>query len=140
MTEPKPSLDLCVAIIVCDAQRTIEQTIRSVSGLARRVIVVDSGSTDRTVSICSELGAEVVHHDWEGYGRQKQFALELCDSEWVLCLDADESLEDELILAVRNAVKADDRSIDAFAVNRRFQLGAVQLRHTWQPECSTAAA
>lgn len=134
MTDPRPNLDLCVSIIVCDAERTISQTIDSVSGLARRVVVVDSGSTDRTVSICAELGAEVVHHEWEGYGRQKQFAVELCDSEWVLCLDADESLDDELVESVRCAVEADDRSIDAFAFNRRFQLGAVQLRHTWQPE------
>jgi len=134
MTDPSSSLDLCVAIIVCDAQRTIEQTIRSVNGLARRVLVVDSGSTDGTQTICRELGAEVVHHDWEGYGRQKQFALELCDSEWVLCLDADESLDNELIDAVRRAVTADDQSIDAFAVNRRFRLGTVELRHTWQPE------
>ena len=84
MTDPTSSLDLCVAIIVCDAQRTIEQTIRSVSGLASKVIVVDSGSTDRTLTICAELGAEVVHHEWDGYGRQKQFALELCDSELLL--------------------------------------------------------
>ena len=134
MTDPNTSLDLSVAIIVCDAERTIEPTIRSVTGLARKVIVVDSGSTDRTLTICTELGAEIVHHDWEGYGRQKQFALELCESEWVLCLDADESLDDELIEAVRGAVKADDQSLDAFAVNRVFQLGAVQLHHTWQPE------
>ncbi len=122
MTDPSSSLDLCVAIIVCDAQRTIERTIRSVNGLARKVVVVDSGSTDRTQTICRELGAEVIHHDWEGYGRQKQFALELCDSEWVLCLDADESLDNELIDAVRRAVIANDQSIDAFAVNRRFRL------------------
>ena len=60
MTDPSSSLDLCVAIIVCDAQRTIEQTIRSVNGLARRVLVVDSGSTDGTQTICRELGAEAI--------------------------------------------------------------------------------
>ena len=134
MTDHNSSLDLSVAIIVCDAERTIEQTIRSVSSLACAVIVVDSGSTDRTLTICTELGAEIVHHDWEGYGRQKQFALELCESQWVLCLDADESLDAALIEAVRRAVEDDDHSIDAFAINRRFQLGAVQLHHTWQPE------
>ncbi|MFB3139061.1 MAG: glycosyltransferase [Phycisphaerales bacterium] len=48
MNEPKPPLDLCVSIIARNAQRTIQRTICSVNGLARRVIVVDSGSTDAT--------------------------------------------------------------------------------------------
>ncbi len=129
-----PAADLSVSIIACDAQRTIAETIRSVRPMARRVVVVDSGSTDRTPELCAELGAEVVHHDWEGYGRQKQFAVELCDTGWVLCLDSDEAPDTVLAAEIRRAVEADDQSIDGYAMNRRVWLGDAELRHTWQPE------
>lgn len=129
-----PPLDLGVSLIACDAERTIEQTIRSVRPLAGRVIVVDSGSRDRTPEICAALGAEVVRHDWEGYGRQKQFALELCDTGWVLCLDADESVDDRLAASIRRALETDKADVEGYAMNRRLWLGDAELRHTWQPE------
>jgi glycosyltransferase involved in cell wall biosynthesis len=80
VTKPGETLNLCVAIIACDNERTIGQTLSSVDGLARRTIVVDSGSTDGTIELCRAHGAEVIEHAWEGYVRQKQFALEQCDT------------------------------------------------------------
>lgn len=134
MNEPKPPLDLCVSIIARNAQRTIQRTICSVNGLARRVIVVDSGSTDATPDICRGLGSEVVHHEWEGYGQQKRFALGLCDATWALCLDSDESPDDPLANEIRRVVTADDQAVNGYAMNRRVWLGDIELRHTWQPE------
>ena len=122
MNEPKPPLDLCVSIIARNAQRTIQRTICSVSGLARRVIVVDSGSTDATPDICRGLGSEVVHHEWEGYGQQKRFALGLCDATWALCLDSDESPDDPLANEIRRVVTADDQAVNGYAMNRRVWL------------------
>ena len=57
---------------------------------ADQIVVVDSGSTDATVEIAREAGAEVHHRDWEGYGPQKVFAEGLCRNDWVLNVDADE--------------------------------------------------
>ena len=119
MSDTNSTVDLCVVIIACNSQRTIRKTLLSVQGLANRVILVDSGSTDETISICKELSAEVVDHDWEGYGKQKQFALELCDSAWMLSLDSDESLNDDLANEIRRAIQKNDPSINGYEMNRR---------------------
>ncbi len=130
-------LDLCVAVIARDAGRTIEATLRSVRDLARRVVVVDSGSTDNTIELCRAHGALVIEHPWEGYVRQKQFALEQCDSAWVLSLDSDESLDGEAAESVRGAVGGNDPGVCGYQINRRVRVGEIDLRHTWQPEWRT---
>lgn len=133
MTEPS-QLDLDVSIIARDARRTIADSIGSVRGLARQIIVVDSGSTDGTQEICAQLGCEVIDHQWEGYGRQKQFALDACSAAWVLCIDSDESPDAVLADEIRRVVSADDSSAAGYAFNVRPWLGGVELRHTWQPD------
>ncbi len=137
MTDADTTLDLCLAVIACDNERTIERTLRSVDGLARRRILVDSGSTDGTIEIARVCDAEVIAHAWEGYVKQKQFALEQCDTTWVLCLDSDESLDEQAIRAVRDAVNRNDSSIAGYKLNRQVWIGDRPLRHTWQPEWRT---
>ncbi len=126
--------DLSVSIIAKDARRTVEKTIRTVRGLARHVIVVDSGSTDGTPEICARLGAEVIHHDWEGFGRQKQFALEACATTWVLCIDSDESPDEALASEIRRVAASGESPAAGYAFNVRAWLGGVELRHAWQPD------
>ncbi|MBT4081172.1 MAG: glycosyltransferase family 2 protein, partial [Gammaproteobacteria bacterium] len=66
------------------------------------VVVVDSGSTDRTIEIAEQAGARVIHQHWLGYGRQKQYAVEQANNDWVLSLDADEWLSVELSQSIQN--------------------------------------
>jgi len=137
MTDAETTLDLCLAVIACDNEHTIERTLQSVDGLARRRIVVDSGSTDATIEISRGCDAEVIAHEWEGYVKQKQFALEQCDTTWVLCLDSDESLDEQAIRAVRDAVSRNDPSVAGYSLNRQVWIGERPLRHAWQPEWRT---
>jgi glycosyltransferase involved in cell wall biosynthesis len=112
--------DLTVAYTTFNSIRTIERSVRSVLPVCRRVVVVDSGSTDGTVEICRELGCEVVHKDWSGYSIQKQAAIDLAeDVEWILALDSDECLTEELAESIRVAVLKNDPAVDAYLLNRR---------------------
>ena len=85
----------CTIVAFNEADR-IERAIRLVSGLVDEVVVVDSGSTDDTVALSKRLGARVVHRLWSGYGPRKRFACEQANTDWILNLDADEWLSDEL--------------------------------------------
>ncbi|MGE3245001.1 MAG: glycosyltransferase family 2 protein [Beijerinckiaceae bacterium] len=90
----------CFIIARNEADR-IGRAIESVRGLADEVIVVDSGSTDNTQMVAAGLGAKVIAHDWAGYGPQKRFAEDQCSHDWLLNLDADEWLSDELREEIR---------------------------------------
>ena len=98
---------LSVAIITKNAAQHLQACLASVA-FADQIVVVDSGSTDETVRIAREAGAEVVETDWPGFGPQKNRALALCRHPWVLSLDADECLSDELAAAVRARVAGSD--------------------------------
>jgi glycosyltransferase involved in cell wall biosynthesis len=85
----------CTIIAKNEVDR-IERAIRSVAGLVDEVLVIDSGSTDGTQALAESLGARVIHNDWVGYGPQKRFAEDQARNDWILNLDADEWLSDEL--------------------------------------------
>jgi glycosyltransferase involved in cell wall biosynthesis len=96
-------IPLTVAVIALDAERQIAQLLASVR-FADEVVVVDSGSGDRTVAVAEAQGARVIQRDWMGFGRQKQFAVASARNEWVLCLDADERVTPELERSIRVAL------------------------------------
>lgn len=126
---------LAAALTACDSVRTIGRTLRSLEGLAERIVVVDSGSADGTVDVCRDAGAEVIHRAWAGHVAQKQFALDQCsDARWVLLLDSDESLEPSLRDAIRTAIEVDDPTIDGYALNRKLHYAGAWLNHAFQPE------
>ena len=97
------------------------------------IIVVDSGSTDATVSICESFGAKVISHEFENFGLQKQFALEQTTHNWVLSLDADEVLTDALISELNNIKHQEN--VNAYTIprthvflNKVFKYGAESKR------------
>ncbi len=82
---------ISVAIITKNEEERLPDCLKSVS-FADDIVVVDSGSTDKTVKIAKEFGCRVYPEKWKGYGPQKNSALDKCRNEWVLLLDADERL------------------------------------------------
>ena len=91
--EPLP---LSLSIVSCDEEANLRRCLASVAGLAREIVVVDSGSKDGTLEVARAFGARVVHQDWLGYRDQKNVALGLCTQPWVLALDCDEEVSLEL--------------------------------------------
>lgn len=123
-------LPLVVMIPTKDESVHLERCIASVAG-AWPVVVVDGGSTDDTVQVARDLGAEILEHPWRGYAQHKNWALENLPlkTEWVLFLDADECLTAELRDEIVEAVN--DRSAMGFAIPRLYVFLGRPLRHAW---------
>lgn len=100
-------LSLSVFLIARNEESRIAAALESVRGLAAETIVVDSGSTDRTVEIAESLGARVLCKEWTGYGPHKRFAEDHCAHPWRLNLDADEVVSPPLAAEIRALLAAD---------------------------------
>ena len=111
------SQTLSVAIVAMDEEANLSRTLASVSW-ADEIVVVDSGSKDRTCDIAREYGARVIVEPWRGYVAQKQYAIDLCSQDWVLLLDADEEVSCGLAEEIR-AVLADPDALNAYWTPRK---------------------
>jgi glycosyltransferase involved in cell wall biosynthesis len=111
------ALTLSVAIITHNEEKNIARTLASVQ-FADEIIVVDSGSTDRTIEIARSLKATVISEPWRGFAAQKNFAIEQCKGRWVLSLDADEELTPELQIEIQTLLRGTPGA-DAYMLRRR---------------------
>ncbi len=118
---------LSVAIITLNEEANLARTLESVRW-ADEIVVIDSGSTDRTVEIARSYGVEVIERDWPGFAAQKNFALSQCSGTWVLSLDADEELSPELQRQIRTLL-ASNPPVDAFRLKRRNLFLGRWMRH-----------
>ncbi|MFH1020125.1 MAG: glycosyltransferase family 2 protein [Pseudomonadota bacterium] len=125
-------LPLSVAIITKNEEDRLPECLASVS-FAAEIVVVDSGSTDRTVEIAREFGAVVYVEPWQGFGRQKQLAIDRCRHDWVLVLDADERVGAETQWEIREVLAAG--TCVAYSLPRKNYFCGRWLRHAgWWPD------
>jgi glycosyltransferase involved in cell wall biosynthesis len=87
---------LSVVIITHNEEYNILRCLESVKPVADEIVVVDSRSEDRTTQICRDFGCIVISREFDGYGSQKQFATDQATNDWVLSIDADEVVSEEL--------------------------------------------
>lgn len=127
---------LCAVIPTKDNMRTIQECLESVSAITKDIIIVDSGSTDGTIEFCQNYGAKVIHRPWPGMVKQRQYCLDQArDFDWILVLDSDESLDDELQKSIKLLLEKElDPQIDGFTFNRKVWFLGGWLHHVFQPE------
>ena len=94
---------LSAVLITRNAAAVLEACLESLA-FAEEIVVVDSSSSDATAEIARSHGARVIQKEWLGFGRQKQFAVEQAQHDWVLCLDADERVSPRLAQSIREAL------------------------------------
>jgi len=93
---------LSVVIITFNEAHRIKRCIDSVSEVADEIVVVDSFSTDDTITIAKSLGANVIEHVFKGYGESKNLANSNATNDWILSMDADEVLDKRLVKSILN--------------------------------------
>jgi len=123
-----------VVIITKNEEDRIGTLLRSVS-FADEILVVDSGSSDRTLEICKSYGANIFHQEWLGYAGQKQFAMEKASGDWILSLDADEVIPEQTRQEILNVLSFDNVATDGFSLPRLSRYLNRWIRHGgWFPD------
>lgn len=108
---------ISVFIITKNEADRIYDAIKAVQKIADEILVIDSGSTDKTCEIAAKAGAKVMFNQWNGYGAQKIFGENQCRNKWILNLDADEEVSDELCDEISQIFSQDlSQNIHAFRV------------------------
>lgn len=126
-------MGIAAVVLTLNEEENIEACLASLEWADRRV-VFDSFSTDRTVELARQGGAEVIQHPFENYAQQRNAALERVDAEWIFFVDADERATPELAKEVR-AVTAGDREEVAWWVPRHnYIFGRLTLGAGWYPD------
>lgn len=125
---------LSVAIIAYNEEDRLPDCLRSVF-FADDIVVVDSGSTDRTVHIAKSMGTRVINAPWRGFSAQKQLAVNACRYDWVLILDADERIPPITSRTIMREIQVNNTDISAFSFRRKNYLGTKWIRHCgWWPD------
>jgi glycosyltransferase involved in cell wall biosynthesis len=126
---------ISAAIITLNEEENIRPALDSVSW-ADEIVVVDSGSKDKTKEIAREMGARVIEHEWLGFGRQKQLAVENCSHDWIFSLDADETVSAELRVEIESLKsKPSSMLADGYLVPRKSIYMDREIRHSgWYPD------
>lgn len=122
---------LTVVILTRDEERHIARAIGSVRGLASQIIVMDSGSTDRTVEIAQSLGAEVLTNPWTNHARQFNHTLDLlpAGTDWVMRLDADEVVSPDLSREIAATLPHLAPATEGVTIGRRISFMGRPIRY-----------
>lgn len=119
-------------IVCCNEERQIRRCLESIKW-CDEIIIVDSGSTDKTLDICREYTQQIYFKEWSGYVEQKRFALEQCHFEWIINVDADEVLTPALISEIQQELI--NSKYDGFLILRTvFHMQRWWRKGGWHPE------
>lgn len=123
---------ISVVIITKNEEKNIKDCLESVKWVDE-IVVLDSGSTDRTVEICKAYTDQVHITDWPGFGPQKQRATDMAQNDWIFSIDADERVTDALRQQIEQSLK--NPAFDAYQMPRLSYLCGKPIRHGgWYPD------
>jgi glycosyltransferase involved in cell wall biosynthesis len=123
---------ITVTIITLNEEEFIRDCIESAWKVADEIIVVDSFSTDKTREIAKNLGAKVIEQSYLGDGLQKDFGVQFAKNDWILHLDADERLDEQMIKEIQ-AINYAETTYDAYAFRRKNYIGT-RWQQVWYPD------
>ncbi|MFM6925104.1 MAG: glycosyltransferase family 2 protein, partial [Ferruginibacter sp.] len=104
-------MNISVVIICKNGSARLSETFESVQGIGNEVMLYDSGSNDDSIQIAKKYGARIETGEWEGYGRNRYKASQLAKHNWILMIDTDEVLDEDLKQAILNLDLTDERMV-----------------------------
>ena len=124
-----------VVLIAKNSEHTLKSCLSSVQW-ADEIILLDSGSNDKTVEIAQQLGAKIyIHTDWQGYGYQRQVAQQYASSDYIFMIDTDEQVTDELKASILNVLEQPPQSNTVYTCARRnWFIGRYMMNCGWYPD------
>lgn len=127
-----------VAMIVKNEQQDLAKCLDTVKDWVDEIVILDSGSTDATQSIALQYGVKFyVNEDWKGFGKQRQLAQQYITSDYVLWLDADERVTDELRQSILSAVEKNEENV-VYQILRISEVFGRLIKHSgWYPDYVT---
>lgn len=119
-------MDISVVIICKNGSAHIAETLESVQGIGKEILLYDSGSTDNSVKIANSYGARIAYGEWEGYGRNRFKASQLAKYDWILMIDTDEVVDEDL----KQAILHIDLTNEQLVYNMRYKnyYGATEIK------------
>lgn len=123
---------LSVAFIAFNEEDRIGEAIASIKDIADEIIVVDSCSTDKTVTVAKQLGAKVITHAWKGFVAQKNYLFSQCSCDYILNLDCDEIITKDLADEIQKTLSSPQFA--GYTINRKTRYFGKLLRYSWQPD------
>jgi glycosyltransferase involved in cell wall biosynthesis len=124
---------LSAVIITFNEEPNIARCLQSLTTVVDEIVVVDSGSTDRTELLCKQFNAKFIVHPFAGHIQQKNFALSQASNDWVLCLDADEELSSVLADSIHKVMENNPQT--GYTMNRLNNYCGAWIRHgSWYPD------
>lgn len=124
---------LSACIISYNEENKIEDCLKSLQPVVDEIIIIDSNSTDNTLKIARKYTDKISQHDFQGYGKQKNLAVEKASNDWVLSLDCDERLSPELQKSLLN-IKNNVEDNCAYSMARKTFYIYRWLNHCWYPD------
>jgi glycosyltransferase involved in cell wall biosynthesis len=130
-------MDISIVIITKNEEASIYGCVKSAQLLGSNVIVVDSGSTDRTIEIAENAGAQVVRTEWKGYGYSRNLGADAAKHDWIFALDADERITPELVASIATLDPLNLESIygfrrDNFFFGERIRFGTLGFEKAYR--------
>jgi glycosyltransferase involved in cell wall biosynthesis len=119
---------ISAAIITKNEEGNIERCLRALDWVDE-IVVVDSGSTDRTLEICAKYRCKTIKAEWLGYGRNKRLAVDSASNNWVLAVDADEEVTPELAREIQDILSRDEVK-DGYKIRWRSMYLGRWIRHS----------
>ncbi len=128
-------LPLSLVIIASNEEKNIARCLRSAADLVSEIILVENDTTDDTCSSAASFGAKIFHESWHGFAEQKNLAVQYASQEWILSLDADEELDDQLKHSILQFIASDDQRYHGCSFSRRTFFMNRWIKHgDWAPD------